>query len=365
MDAQDCFAARYQSARGRFLTAAAEAGAVADSHVHPEFRGAEGEALAIDTALCGPRAARDLLIVTSGTHGVEGFCGSGCQIALLRDAAFLRRAAEAGIAVLFMHAVNPYGFSHLRRVNEDNVDLNRNFQDFSVPPPVNAAYAELHDALLPKAWPPPAESERVIGEYIARHGQAALQAAVSAGQYAFPNGMFYGGQRPAWSNERVRALLRAHAASRRRLAWIDLHSGLGPPGRGERIYAGPDDPVAIARAQRCWGEAMTSSYEGSSTSAEVRGLMGLAAQDECPGVECTGIVLEFGTVPLLQVFGALRADHWLHRHPEARASHGRAIGAAMRAAFFVEDPAWQAAVLAQSLDAARAAVEHMARSSGT
>ena len=28
-----------------------------------------------------------------------------------------------------IHALNPFGFAHLRRANEDNVDLNRNFVD--------------------------------------------------------------------------------------------------------------------------------------------------------------------------------------------------------------------------------------------
>ena len=65
--------------------------------------------------------------------------------ALLHDDAFVRavRATRAS-RVLFVHALNPYGFSHGRRVNEDNVDLNRNFRDFATPPPRNAAYAEVH-----------------------------------------------------------------------------------------------------------------------------------------------------------------------------------------------------------------------------
>ncbi len=73
------------------------------------------------------------------------------------------------------------------------------------------------------------------------------------------------------------------------------------------------------------------------------------------------MVLEFGTVPLPHVFGALRADHWLHLHPGVPAAQRQAIGAAMRAAFFSDDSAWQEAVVAQSVDAARAAVTHLMR----
>ena len=88
-------------------------------------------------------------MLTSGTHGIEGYCGSGCQVGLLRDHAFLEAVRLARIAVLFVHAVNPHGFSHGRRVNEDNVDLNRNFRDFGKPLPQSPDYAEVHPLLLP------------------------------------------------------------------------------------------------------------------------------------------------------------------------------------------------------------------------
>ncbi len=148
------------------------------------------------------------------------------------------RSTAPGIAVLMLHALNPYGFSHLRRVNEDNVDLNRNFVDFAAPLPVNPAYAEIHSLLLPATWPPSTESEARLGAWVAQHGRQAYQAAVSSGQYAFPDGMFYGGSKPTWSNLTLRSVLREHAARRGRLGWIDFHTGLGPRGHGEKIYAG-------------------------------------------------------------------------------------------------------------------------------
>ena len=68
---------------------------------------------------------------------------------LLRDDAFCAEAVATGTSVLFYHAVNPHGFSHGRRVNEDNIDLNRNFRDFSRPIPRNDAYADVHAFMLP------------------------------------------------------------------------------------------------------------------------------------------------------------------------------------------------------------------------
>ena len=49
------------------------------------------------------------------------------------------------------------------------------------------------------------------------------------------------------------------------------------------------------------------------------GLMWLAAYEECPQAEYTGIALEYGTLPVLEVTNALRADQWLENHPETGA----------------------------------------------
>jgi hypothetical protein len=353
------FARSYAEARAKFLAAARARGLAVTSEVLPQLQGVEGEALAMDVAQLGPADADSIFVLTSATHGIEGYCGSGAQVALLHDDAFLRAARDAGIAVLFIHAVNPHGFSYGRRVNEDNVDLNRNFRDFSQPLPDNPAYAEIHPILLPATWPPPKENEQAIGAYIAKRGERAFQAAVTGGQHAYPDGLFYGGARPTWSNRTLRAMLRRHAAGRRRVAWIDFHTALGPRGHGEKIYAGRNVPADLARARAFWGGEVTSFYDGSSASASVTDFVTSAGYEECPDAEFTAMALEYGTVPLAQVLQALRADHWLHNHPDAQAMRP-AIRKAMRDAFYVEEDDWKEAVYEQAQRAALATVLRLA-----
>ena len=256
-------------------------------------------------------------MLSSATHGVEGYCGSGAQVALLHDDGVVEAIEDSGAAVLFVHALNPYGFSHLRRANEDNVDLNRNFRDHAEPAPANAGYAELHPLLLPESWPPPVPNEDRIAAWAARHGEKALQAAMTRGQYSHPDGLFFGGVRATWSNRTLRDILRRHAAAARRIGWIDFHTGLGPSGHGEKIFAARDDAAALARTRAWWGPDVTSFYDGSSNSAALTGVLFNAVYEECPAAEYTGIALEFGTLPLPDVLLALRAEAWLHRHPEA------------------------------------------------
>jgi hypothetical protein len=323
--------------------------------------GREGEALAMDIARDGPADAKALLIVTSACHGVEGHCGSGVQVFALHDQEWRDKARAAGVTVLYVHALNPHGFSFTRRVTHENVDLNRNFHDFSQPLPRNEAYAEVHGLMLPATWPPSMQNEAAIAQYLARHGATALQAAVSRGQHAFADGLFFGGTAPTWSNLAWRQVLQAHARRAERLAWIDLHTGLGPNGIGERIFACRDDPAALARARDWWGAGVTSIYDGSSTSAFLTGMAFQAVYDECPQAQYTGLALEFGTQPFEQVMQALRADHWLHQHPEAPEALARQIHAQLLEAFYTDTDAWKGQVISQARQAMFQAVDGLAR----
>ena len=359
MNAVPHFSQRYAEARDKFLAAAEARGARIFREVHPSDQGADGEELSIDVARIGDGSATSLLLLSSGTHGVEGFCGSGCQVALLHDEVFLGEVERAGVGVLMLHALNPYGFSHLRRANEDNIDLNRNFLDFRAELPANPAYLELHPLLLPEGWPPLPENEAALAAWVTKHGAKEYQAAISGGQYQLVDGMFYGGCRPSWSNACLRAILRAEAAPRSRLGWIDFHTGLGPRGHGEKIYAGPDAATDLARARAWWGDELTSYYDGSSSSARVSGVVCNAAFEECPRTEVTAIALEYGTYPLEQALQAMRAEHWLHNHPHAPAAQRASIKRQMRDMFYVDSDDWKTTLYAQARSAALVAIARL------
>ena len=361
MSAAHHFSQTYAEARTQFLSAAEAIGLHVQSHLHP-LRGRDGEALAMDVALLGDKNADALLIVSSACHGVEGFCGSGAQLSLLRDADFLAAQRASGVAVLFIHALNPHGFSWWRRTTHENVDLNRNFQDFTQPLPENKGYDEIAGWVVPHAWPPSEAVNAQTQQFIEKHGLLALQAAISGGQYKHPQGIFYGGVNPTWSNLTLRQVLRDHGQLCQRLGWVDLHSGLGPNGLAERIFAGADDAKAIARARAWWGQGgdhgdhadhVTSIYDGSSSSPRLTGLMWMAAAQDCPQAEYTGIALEYGTVPALEMMAALRADQWLENHPEAPQPQRDQIKTQIRDAFYTDTDAWKSDVVRQANSAVR------------
>ena len=53
-----------------------------------------------------------------------------------------------------------------------------------------------------------AETERVFEAYAQKHGAYGLQGAISGGQYTHPDGIFFGGNTPTWSNRTMRAIAR-------------------------------------------------------------------------------------------------------------------------------------------------------------
>ena len=345
------FSANYQEARSHFLEVANQCGAAIHSRVHP-LTGAKRETLAMDVAVQGRSDASRVLMTTSAVHGVEGFCGSAIQSGLLQQLIL-----PEDVAVVHVHAVNPYGFSHERRVNEDNVDLNRNFINFGQPLPHNADYAQIHAQLLPSHWPPTPEQNALLETQSKIWGDRRMQRAITSGQYQFSEGVWFGGLKPTWSHTSFRHVLKNHLSHAKQIAWIDLHTGLGPSGHGERIFACTDNGVTLQRARQWWGQGITSIYDGSSSSAFLTGLMWMSVIEECPHAEYTGIALEYGTLPINDMLMALRADHWLHIHPEASDELKQSIKAQIFAAFYTDTDVWREQIISQAREAMFQAVE--------
>jgi hypothetical protein len=362
MPTAEYFSADYASARARFQSAARRAGGAITSYGLPEQAGPAGEALAIDVARLGDCAAQSALLVISGTHGIEGFAGSGCQVGLLEDR--LHEALPPSTCLLLLHALNPYGFAWLRRVNEDGVDLNRNFLDFSKLLPSSTAYEALHEWLIPPDWEGEGRrrADAALLSFGQTHGLPALQAAVSGGQYTRPGGLFYGGTRASWSALTLaRILTELLPATVRRLGVLDLHTGLGPSGYGEPILDG-SSPADRERALRWYGPDVKDLASGESVSARLVGTMARGVERAQPQVELTFIGLEFGTRPTMEVLTALRADHWLHARGNADPAVRAQIQQQMRAAFFSDSPAWQAAVYGRTADLALRALRGLSAS---
>jgi Protein of unknown function (DUF2817) len=349
MSVSEYFSSDYAAARERFRARARAAGASLDSHELPDHRGAQSESLSIDVARVGAADATSALVVISGTHGVEGFCGSGCQVGFFADR--LHEALPPTACALLVHALNPFGFSWQRRVNEDGVDLNRNFVDFSRALPSSDAYAPLHDWLVPRDWQGEArqQADLALQGFVQQRGLRAFQTALTSGQYTHPTGLFYGGTQPTWSARTLGKILEPLRGVRR-AAVLDLHTGLGPTGYGEPILV-PRSSADVERARKWYGADVRDLSADESVSAQLVGTVADGVFAALGDAEVTYVGLEFGTRPMLEVLTALRADHWMYASGSAEQTPLRdSIRQHMRTAFYTESPSWQAAVYGRTAD---------------
>jgi len=338
------FSATYSDARGKFLEACLRAHVPVEHHHHP-LKGPSGELLATDVARVGPMDARDVLIVLSSTHGIEGYAGSGAQVNLLGH---LHSTLGSGQAAVLVHAINPYGFAWTRRVNEDNVDLNRNFVDHEGGNyPENDLFDRLAEHIIPAQWDDVSVAQCVAArEAIAREvGEEEVRKAIGKGQYRHPTNVHFGGTFATWSNRTLDAVCRAQLANARNALLVDVHTGLGPYGYGELMTpAKPGDPV-FETLRGCFHDQVHSTTAGTTAYFGSKGSILAGFRPAIGAVNFSAVGLEFGTIERSAVRRAVEAETWLHVHGDLSSPQGLQIKKNMRAAFYPEKADWQEAVL--------------------
>ncbi len=328
------FSPDYKTARRRFLEAARKAGGRLQS-LRLDAKGPSGEDLAIDIASFGTENPDAVVLHSSGLHGVEGFAGSAIQLAALDRLAEL----EGDPALILVHILNPFGMSWLRRVNENNVDLNRNCVVdgcYSGAPP---RYAMLDSFLNPKSPPSPDFYLAKAALLVARYGLKTLRQSVAQGQYEYPQGLFFGGRHREKGTADFEAFLRRELPATKTLIGIDVHTGLGPYGKDTLLVV----PGDHERMRGWFGVAVAASEADRSGGYRVTGGIESMLADVFPGAKRYLICQEFGTFSPIKVLGALRQENRLH-HFGSRAMDHPARELLLRA-FCPEDEQWQRSVV--------------------
>ena len=227
MKLKDFYSSSYEKARHRFREAATKVGA--RQEVHAIKVNNIGTNLTIDVAIIGNSDPDWVVVINSGIHGVEGFFGSAIQLAWLHNISTSGFTHQNGNVVL-IHSLNPYGFEMIRRADENNVDLNRNYlspeSEYCGAPD---EYKLLNGFLNP-ASPPSTSSDSYLSkldEYIKRYGLNKLTNVVAGGQYQFPKGIFFGGDGPSQTSIIVKENLENWIGTAKDVVHVDFHSGLG------------------------------------------------------------------------------------------------------------------------------------------
>ena len=214
--------------------------------------------------------------------------------------------------------------------------------DFSEPQEKNEDYLGVKDLILPKEFND--ESEQAMSAWIEENGLDEYQKVILGGQRVDPDGVFYGGTSPAWSNKTVHEVLPRLTAKQQFVGVMDIHTGLGPYGHGDLIHAYAKGSREYDDLREWYGKEMigiNAGEYGDVVAAVPRGPIVSSLDLILPEKQSYAFVIEYGTVEFERVIKALRADNWVHINGDLDSSRGKEIKDEMRACFYCESDEWR------------------------
>lgn len=318
-----------------------------------EFQYSQGT---IKSYLIPAATPENLLIMISGTHGVEGFTGSAVQRNLLAQLPELKKTS-----VLMIHGFNLYGFKNKRRVNEHNIDLNRNFiidrKGFTSD---DQAYTGLNSFLNPNEAPSlnlfsrPLFVLRSVAN-IAQHSMESLRRSILQGQYSVPQGIFYGGAQIEPQAGLIEAVIAEFIGKKyQKIFIVDLHTGYGERGRLHLMSGKSTDANSI--------ELLKIFEKSEIDFADAKNFY--AVQGELlhyfinrlkirSAFNTSGVTFEYGTLDSQKTFGSIESLRRMilenqNFHFPADSKTSTDIQNMFVEMFYPSDPSWRSEVLRQS-----------------
>ena len=360
IEAADCYGATYRSSRQKFLSAAISAGGTIASYCNDAATSRNGAPLMADVAVVGdPRAPKRLLVI-SGTHGLEGICGSAQQVAWMLSGKVASLARDC--AVVLLHGLNPWGFEFSYRTTENNVDLNRNFIVHDCPPE-NDGYAELHPRIMLPEWTAAsvAQAEQALQDFEEIYGADRLYDVLARGQYTHSDGVMYGGNAREWPNIALEQIVEDHLSGAEKVGLIDWHTGIGSYGEPFFLcFNDAEDPL-FQRAASWWGsDAISDQRPHGIKRPTYQGLVFHGVQTFLGDVPMCGAVVEFGTRGVQRMRRATRLDQWLRKFGEPGTERFELLQTDLKDAFVPFEQAWRDNTVVHGLRITQQAVDGLA-----
>lgn len=202
---------------------------LAGSHYRPGWSLRSDATLTTDLAWYNFNSDQ-IVVITSGIHGIEGYVGSSVQRWIMNE---LKNKSQLKNDFLFVHALNPWGMKNKRRVNENNIDLNRNFSsDPQLYQQKNEDYLKIDSFLNPTTPADIGPLHRLSFIWnsiinIIKYSKSTLKQAILSGQYTQTQGLYYGGHQPSELQAHIDSLFNTQLKKYKKVIWVDLHTGYG------------------------------------------------------------------------------------------------------------------------------------------
>jgi predicted deacylase len=302
-----------------------------------------------DMIIAQPREKRHVLMVTTGQHGIEGYAGGAFLQLLARE--YLDKLDPELTGLVLVHAINPWGMANYRRVDQDNIDLNRNFiTDWSEFKDINKDYSRLRFLLEPGELGKKREKAAFyfrVARALALAGSGGIKRALTLGQYRFDKGLYFGGSEhqpvARWLIDLYHGVLRDF----KQVVHLDIHTGYGPA-RRMTIVNSALDPRDTAGLKEQLGYDLIVKADPQ----EFYSIQGDMVDYNCwlgrqyPEAQLYSTCFEFGTLgdsigALLQSMRALIDENRLWQHRGGDTLRDEAIRKQFVEAFYPNCSMWR------------------------
>lgn len=270
-----------------------------------EYAVDENDNLYIDNIyLPSANEKKNLIVLTTGVHGMEGYIGS-VMLDVFFEEIFPTVDTE-NTGVLVVANVNPYGMKYMRRYNENNVDLNRNFildwNGFDMSS--NKDYPEVKEFLQPEgkignAFWHEAEFYLNLAKEALTKGADKVSDALLTGQYEYPQGVYYGGNGDEISTAYLKGVFNdCLDGEYENIVHIDIHSGYGPR-YNMVIFNSVYETMTEAETKEAFGYDYVISHDSESfyaTTGDTTDYFYRLAESKESEKELFSTCFEFGTI---------------------------------------------------------------------
>jgi len=252
--------------------------------------------------------------------------------------------------------------AHMRRFNEDGIDLNRNFLEPGDFNGVAAGYQSLNGLLNPQTPPSRFEPFRIKAlAAIARYGLPALREAIACGQYEYPQGIFYGGNAPCQSAAIVMRYAKQWCEGSDNIVHLDWHTGLGDFGSYNLMLDEyPDSDHYHWFCETFGADCVEAKNAKDSTAYPVHGLFGRWMREHLTDSRYLFCTAEFGTYDPIRVLASIRAENRAHHY--GTSGHKKVAKAELVECFNPANNNWRKTVVASAVDIVHSAVDGIIRS---
>ena len=312
----------------------------------------------------------NLIVLTTGVHGMEGYIGSVMLDVFFGDVYPTLDTENTGILVVAN--VNPYGMKYYRRYNESNVDLNRNFildwDNFDLSS--NKEYPKVKEFLGPEGkignalW-------HEAGFYLSlaktaiTDGADTVSDALLTGQYEYPQGVYYGGKGDEASTVYLKDVFgKCLDSNYENIVHIDIHSGYGPR-YNMVIFNSVYETMNEAESVEAYGYDYVIAYDSESfyaTTGDTTDFFYRLADQKGAEADLYSTCFEFGTIgdAFFDTILSLKytvdenRNHW---YPTANATSAEVVKQTYQELYYPTETAWRQKTVEDFLTATRGVLQ--------